>query len=116
MIINLADPFWSTLIGGMLVFIVSTGIIGIIKFTIITHQKKLIEDSFFRLRAELETIQKEYQKEITQNNEKITTVTKDNEAKQKLLNEIKTDIDRVLNHNKPPVTKSQTLLEMLRGK
>jgi len=76
MIINLSDPLWCSLFAGLLVLFISLGITGVIKFSLITHQKKLIEDSFFRLRAELELVQKENQKEIAElkqiHKEKIT--------------------------------------------
>lgn len=112
MMINLSDPFWSTLIGGLLVFVISIGIAGIIKFSIIAHQKKLIEDSFFRLRSELESIQKVYQDEITKNNEQLTAVTKEKTAAQNLLSEIHNDIKEILKHNQPPLPKPKTFKEL----
>ena len=96
MIINLSDPFWSTLIGGLLVFVVSMGIAGIIKFSIISHQKKLIEDSFFRLRAELESIQKVFQNEITKSNEELTAIKKRDTEIKKILAVMKDRIDNTV--------------------
>jgi len=102
MIINLSDPFWSTLIGGLLVFFISLGVAGIIKFSIIAHQKKLIEDSFFRLRAELESIQKIYQNEIAKNNEELAKFKNRDKEIKAIISESRKHIDEVLKRNPPP--------------
>lgn len=58
--IDLLSPFWGSLIAGL----IALGVVGIIKFSIIAHRKKLIEDDFFRLRDAMESLQQKHQENI----------------------------------------------------
>ena len=102
MIIDLTDPLTIAIFSGAFIGILILGITGIIKFSVITHQKKLIEDSFFRLRTEVEIIQKENQKEISKlkqiNKEKMTSTIS------QALDLFDRKITTLLEHNKPPST------------
>lgn len=106
MLIDLSGPFCISLS----VAIISLGVAGIIKFAIISHEKKLIEDSFFRLRTEFESVQKEYKKQIEDINQKysnvVTHLTKTSkEEKIKAIEQALDMYDKKMNelvkHNQP---------------
>jgi molecular chaperone GrpE (heat shock protein) len=107
MIIDLTDPLTIAIFSSGFIGILILGITGVIKFSVITHQKKLIEDSFFRLRAEVELIQKENQKEVSKlkqiNKEKMTNTIS------QTLDLFDRKITTLLEHNKPPT--GRTLMD-----
>lgn len=65
--IDLASPFWGSLIGGLIVFFVSIGVIGIIKFTQMSIANKFIIDRTLRLDADIELLQKQHKEETAAN-------------------------------------------------
>ena len=115
MVIDLLSPFWGSLVAGLLISFVSLGVTGVIKFSSMAHDKKVIEDSFFRLRAEFESLQKK-------NQEKITDIDKSRTEEIKKAIQATSDfytqkIEEILKQNQPPenMTKRMTLREALSG-
>jgi hypothetical protein len=117
MLIDLSDPFFISLS----VAIISLGVAGIIKFAVISHEKKLIEDSFFRLRTEFESAQKEYKKQIEDINKKysntVTHLTETNKeekikAIEKALDIYDKKFTKLLAHNQPPPKSGNVLRDI----
>lgn len=122
MIIDLLSPFCISLS----VAIIALGVAGIIKFAVMSCEKKLIEDNSFRLRTEFESVQKEYKKEIEDIKHKhsgiVTHLSESNKqekitAIEKAIDRYDKKMDEILKHNQPPPKTTNALRDLyLRGR
>lgn len=104
MTIDLLSPFW----GGLAVGIILLNIAGILKFAVISTQKKAADDHISNLISELYSLHKNYKDEITQikkrhGHELI-------QAAQIAIDSYSKKMDELLEQNKPPMNVLATAL------
>jgi len=96
MVIDLLSPFW----GGIAVGIILLNVAGILKFAIVSTQKKAAEDHMSNLISEIYSLHKNYKDEISEikkrNKEEIA------KAIEFAIDTYDKKMDKFLEHNKTP--------------
>ncbi|MFA5072745.1 MAG: hypothetical protein WC539_02430 [Nitrospirota bacterium] len=96
MTIDLLSPFW----GGLAVGIILLNVAGVLKFAVISMQKKAAEDHISNLISEIYSLHKKYKDEIAEIQKRNEDESQD--AVDRAFNAFITGIDILLEHNKPP--------------
>jgi predicted PurR-regulated permease PerM len=87
--IDLSPPFWSSLIVGIILLIIG----GTYHYIVTLVSLNFTDKKLSNVLSELDTLSKKYEKEITNVNKWGKDEIKD----------ITTQIDRIIEHNKPPI-------------
>jgi hypothetical protein len=99
MTIDLLSPFW----GGLIAGIILLNIAGILKFAIISTQKKAAEDHISNLISELYSLNKNYKEEISKINQRYNKDIKESlRLTREALALYDNKVDKLIQDNRPP--------------
>lgn len=104
--IDLASPWTIAIITGIILMFIT----GAWNFAKILFAKQIIDKKFFDLFSEMQTLQRDYEEQISQiNKDKKQEIEK---TVKLALNFVSKRVDEIIKHNQPPIAKPKSFKEM----